>query len=173
MNETQTGRIYLIGFMGVGKTTIGKKLARRLGYKHVDTDKMIEERVGMPVQEIFRHLGESVFREIESAVLRETYQLEKVVISTGGGLPMTPGHLPGMKSNGIVVYLKAAPGLLEQRLRPNIKSRPLLKNVPEHELYQVISDLLTLRTPVYSDAHVQIELPVKSVETLVKSIGLA
>jgi shikimate kinase len=158
--------------MGSGKTTLAKKLARRIGFTHLDTDQMIEQKSGMTVVEIFRHLGESTFRELESGVLRDTQTKERVVISTGGGLPCHGNHMEWMNQNGITVYLDATIKLLKDRLIRGKAGRPLLKNIPEEDFEQAIGALLNGREPYYLMAGVRVKLPLNSVETLVKSIGL-
>lgn len=97
-------RIFLIGFMGCGKTTLGRKLATRLGYTFYDLDHLLEEQAGMSVAEYFSSFGETAFRLAESEILKNTSYGENAVISTGGGLPCFFDNMDWMKAHGITLY---------------------------------------------------------------------
>ena len=119
--------IVLIGFMGAGKTTIGKKLARKADREFIDTDEMIETQTGEKISDIFAVNGEAYFRKLETGVLRQLIEKqENCVIAVGGGLPMQPDNHPLLKQMGTVVYLQAETDTLVQRLK-NDKSRPKLQ----------------------------------------------
>jgi len=122
-------KIYLIGFMGSGKSTTGKKLASGLGWSFVDLDKKIEEETGRKIPEIFSKQGEEYFREVERRVLRAMESLSEVVISTGGGAPCYHDNMEHMLGNGITIYLKLTPVQLKQRLAVSKGERPLIKDV--------------------------------------------
>jgi len=153
------GCIFLIGFMGSGKTTVGKILARRLGASFFDTDSLVEERAGMPVAELFATRGEGTFREMERDLLRElSTQSRKrgsrpaLVIATGGGLPCSAENLSIMKETGTVVYLRAAVDDLIRRVE-NEKSRPLIRKLAEGgDLREGIAKLLADRERFYLQA---------------------
>ena len=109
-------RIFLIGFMGSGKTTLGSRLARKMGYEFVDMDQLIEETSGMTVPVIFTELGEEVFRKWEHDILLELCQREKLVVATGGGAPCHGEMMSSMNNNGETVYIKLRPAGLKDRL---------------------------------------------------------
>ena len=121
--------IFLIGFMGSGKSTTGKRLARRMGYTFVDTDSLIAERLGMSVNKIFDRLGENAFREAETRLLNELIFKDNLVVSTGGGLPCYGGNMDLMNFNGQSVYLKVSSSVLYERLSLRKDKRPLIKDL--------------------------------------------
>ncbi|MGZ3814014.1 MAG: shikimate kinase, partial [Mucilaginibacter sp.] len=105
-------KIFLIGFMGSGKTTLGRKLAGRTEYEFVDLDHKLEQQVELSIAEYFSFFGEDSFRKLESEVLKKTIYPENVIISTGGGLPCFFDNMDWMKANGKVVYIKLTPKTL-------------------------------------------------------------
>lgn len=146
-------RIYLIGFMGSGKSTFGKKLAAKLDWPFIDTDKAIEAHHGKTIAEIFSTEGESAFREMEQSYLHDTLTMDHVVISCGGGTPCFFDNMNWMLAHGQVIYLKVAEGHLYDRLRSRAGKRPLIANKTEEELRQYIHDTLTMREAFYLRAH--------------------
>ena len=119
--------IILTGFMGCGKTTVGKLLARHLHYLFVDTDQLIEERVGISVQQIFQTRGESAFRRLELEIAGELGASEGMVIATGGGLMLNPANVQALEANGSVFCLTAPPVVILQRVSKSVQGvRPLL-----------------------------------------------
>ena len=106
--------VYIIGFMGCGKSTAGKKLASVLNWSFIDLDRKIEAHAGMTIPEIFSKHGESFFREVESEVLRSFQTLSEVVISTGGGTPCHGDNMDFMTETGLTLYLKMTPGQLKR-----------------------------------------------------------
>ncbi len=145
--------IFLIGFMGSGKSTSGKKLSKLLGYSFVDTDELIIDRLGMSINDIFRHLGEEKFRENETGVLNKLVTEKNLVVSTGGGLPCYGENMDIINRHGISVYLKVSPTDLYSRLSPGKYKRPLIKNLSDEELMKFIEDTLSHRETYYSLAH--------------------
>ena len=138
--------IIFIGFMGAGKTTIGKKLARRLGIPFVDTDDMIEEQAGQKISDIFATKGEACFREMETETLRQLInRQQRCVIAVGGGLPMQPVNRPLLKELGKVVFLEAGIETLVLRLKNDTK-RPMLQG---GSLRERIGTLMSQRLEVY------------------------
>jgi shikimate kinase len=119
-------RIYLVGFMGAGKTTRGREMADLLRYAFVDLDHLVEEEVGMSIPEIFLIKGESFFRECEMRMLKRTQILGRTVIATGGGTASIPGAMQWMNRNGWTVYLKVGWPELKSRLLAIRESRPLI-----------------------------------------------
>lgn len=150
-------RIFLIGYMGVGKTTAGKELARLLDLQFVDLDHFIQNRYNKTIGLLFEELGESRFREIESKVLQEVAQFENVVISTGGGTPCFYNNLEVMNQAGTTVYMKADALILSQRLNLCKEKRPLIKDKNETELFDFVTENLERREPFYCRAKVIFE----------------
>ncbi|RUM59002.1 MAG: shikimate kinase [Persephonella sp.] len=119
-------RIYLIGFMGSGKSSVGKLLADRLGYRFIDTDLEIEKDTGLKIRDIFKIYGEDYFRDLEKKKIKELSSLDNVVIATGGGLPANKENLKVMKDTGKVVWLNIDFNTFLDRVSGD-ENRPLLK----------------------------------------------
>lgn len=149
--------IYLIGYMGSGKSTVGRLLANTLQYAWVDIDRLIEERSGKDIPGIFAEKGEEVFRELETTVIRAAADCQRVVVSTGGGTPLKPENWSAMKSTGVIVYLKAPAATLAQRLEKESEVRPLIKDKRGKELEAFVSDHLQEREEVYQQADLTID----------------
>lgn len=145
--------IFLVGFMGSGKSTVGKGLARRLGYSFIDMDARIEGEHGMTINEIFEKLGEKAFREMESNLLKEMISLQDTVISTGGGLPCTGNNMDLINRKGVSIYLRMEPEALLNRLSRGKSRRPLIRHLSRQELETFIREKLGEREPVYLRAH--------------------
>jgi shikimate kinase len=146
--------IYLIGFMGSGKSTVGRKLAASLSWSFVDLDRKIEEKAGKSIASIFSQDGEKIFRETESEVLRNLDIKVNTVVSTGGGTPCHGDNMDYMKGTGLTVYLKMEPAQLAGRLLESSKERPLLKEISDEDLPSFISDKLALREKWYNRADI-------------------
>jgi shikimate kinase len=146
-------RIFLIGYMGTGKTTIGHELAKALNLEFIDLDHYIQARYQKTVGQLFEEVGETGFREIEKRVLREVGEFDDVVISAGGGTPCFFDNMDYMKLVGKTVYLKASPDALAKRLSTCKDKRPLIKDKSEEELLSFIEDSLQKREVYYSSAH--------------------
>lgn len=145
-------RIFLIGFMGSGKTTAGSQLARVLGYEFVDMDQMIEETAGMTVPGIFSELGEEVFRKWEHKILLELCRRDKLVVATGGGAPCHGSMISIMNEHGNSVYIKLSPEALKDRLTNSKTERPLIQGKTDQELLNFITRLLDTRERFYNQA---------------------
>lgn len=145
--------IFLVGFMGSGKSTVGQGLARRLGYSFIDMDARIEGEHGMTINEIFEKLGEKAFREMESNLLKEMVSLRDAVISTGGGLPCTGNNMDLINRKGVSIYLRMEPEALLNRLSRGKSRRPLIRHLSRQELETFIREKLGEREPVYLRAH--------------------
>lgn len=140
-------RIVLVGPMGAGKSTIGRQLARELGFRFVDSDRLIEARCGANIPWIFDVEGESGFRVRESAMLVELAAEDQVVLATGGGAVMKPENHPVLKKDALVIYLKTSIEQQVERTRRD-RNRPLLQNDdPE----AVLRHLFALRDPLYTE----------------------
>lgn len=140
--------LILIGFMGTGKTTIGKRVAKSLGFKFVDTDLLIVKKAGKSIPKIFEEVGEDAFRDLETEVLRECGQKTDQVISTGGGIVIRPGNLEILKASGYVIWLKAETDTIFERVSRN-RNRPLLHTDNPRK---TIDDLLKVRDGLYESA---------------------
>lgn len=151
-------RIVLIGYMGAGKTTIGKMLAQTLGCSFYDLDWYIEERYRKTVPQIFAEQGEAGFRETERKMLHEVADFEDVVISCGGGTPCFFDNIGFMNRKAQTVYLKASPEVLYKHLQMGKTERPLLKGKTEEELKQFIRESLSVREPFYSQAQYTLDV---------------
>lgn len=145
-------RIILIGFMGSGKTTIGKALSDELNLPFYDLDWYIETRMHRSVAEIFAEKGEEGFRKIEYNMLHEVAEFENVVISCGGGTPCFYDNMEYLNRQGETIYLKAQPKVLHKHLKMGKVIRPLLLNKTPEEVEHFIVEQLEKREPFYSQA---------------------
>jgi len=139
--------IVLTGFMGSGKSTVGRLLAEMLGMRVVDTDEEVERLAGMSIPEIFERYGEERFRELEHEVIRRVSELEGVVVVTGGGAVLNPENLALLRRKGVVFYLHAEPEVICERLRGD-SSRPLLRG---GSLESRVRELMQRRAQRYAD----------------------
>jgi shikimate kinase len=149
--------IYIIGFMGSGKSTTGRKLASLLGWSFVDLDREIERNEGMKIPEIFEKKGEKYFRDIETETLIHLQNLSDTVVSTGGGTPCHSNNMDHMLASGITVYLHLTPLQLKNRLVHSNTVRPLIKDFDNESLLSFIEDKMAEREPWYNKADIIIE----------------
>ncbi|MBS1501428.1 MAG: shikimate kinase [Bacteroidetes bacterium] len=147
-------KIFLIGFMGSGKTTLGRKLAARMNYEFIDLDHVLEKRVELSIAEYFSFFGEDSFRKLEREVLQKTQYPENVIVSTGGGLPCYFDNMDWMKSQGKTVYLKLSPKTLADRLESGKEERPLLQGKHGEALVAFIEQKLAEREDFYMQANI-------------------
>ena len=145
-------RIILIGYMGSGKTTVGKALSKATGMMFYDLDWYIESRMRKTVSQIFAERGEEGFRQIEYNMLHEVAEFENVIISCGGGTPCFFDNMDYLNQQGDVVYLKATPETLYKHLLMAKVERPLLKDKTPEELIAYITEHLKERAPFYEKA---------------------
>jgi len=148
----------LIGFMGTGKSSVGRLVADMLRFTFLDTDHVIEARAGKSIREIFDQNGEPAFRELERRVVEELTRRKTTVISTGGGLPADPANLASLKTHALVVCLWASPESIFQRVRGQ-SHRPLLN---EADPLARIRRLLEERAPCYRQADVLVNTELRS-----------
>ena len=144
--------IFLIGFMGSGKSTVGALLAERLHIPFLDSDKEIEKKAGKSITEIFSQDGEAAFREMEMDFLLGLKSQEPSVIAVGGGLPAIENALLSMHEFGLVIYLNTSLLTLLKRLREEKANRPLLKDLSDAEFHPFVEDLLSQRVHFYKQA---------------------
>jgi shikimate kinase len=169
---TGSHRVYIIGFMGSGKSTAGKKLALLLGWSFIDLDKKIEEHAGRTISEIFSQHGENFFRNLETEVLKSLKSQTNTVISTGGGTPCHGGNMDYMLETGLTLYLKLTPGQLKSRLSGSKNERPLIKDLDKDTLQSFIEEKLACREKWYKRAEIILEgidLDINLLLTLIKS----
>lgn len=145
--------LFLIGYMGCGKSTLGRRIARRLGVVCADTDARVEEREGASVADIFRYEGEERFRTIEREVLDEAIAAGCSVISTGGGLPAWRDNMDRMNGAGTTVYLRRSASCIAHRLSPyGRRKRPRLQGLSDEELVEFMERDMAAREPFYGRA---------------------
>lgn len=153
-------RIYLVGFMGSGKSVLGTALASELKYKCLDLDSLIESKTKKTVSKIFSGDGEEVFRALEKKYLRSTSKLRNYVIATGGGAPCFYDNMQWMNEHGLTVYLQLHTGVLFHRLIEAKAGRPKIENLTDIQLMEFIAETLEKREQFYRQAKLIVN-PVK------------
>lgn len=151
--------LVLVGFMASGKTSVGRRVARRLGYRFIDTDRFIEAELGCTIADLFATKGEAHFRALEARLAQRLSALSNTVIATGGGMPITPGNLDALRKAGIVVFLNAAVEEILQRLERDTR-RP---KVQGGDLREKVLSLHAERLPLYLQADVVVDTQGKTV----------
>ncbi len=160
-------KIFLIGFMGSGKTTLGKRLAKKLEQSFFDLDKEIENSEDLSVNQIFEQYGEAYFRDLESKTLQKIIENNKsFVLSLGGGTPCNQRNMDLINGSGTSIYLKYNTGILASRLSGAKAERPLIKDLDEEQVKNFISDKLVEREPFYNQAQFTVEKNNVKVEDL-------
>lgn len=160
--------IVLIGFMGCGKTTIGRILSKKIGVKFLDTDYQIEKRVMMKIGDIFSKLGEEYFRKVESQVIKEVSENFYGVISTGGGSVLNKFNVKNLKSSGKIIYLKSSPENILYNLKRSTKVRPMLR---QNLNISYIQKFMKSRSEVYNRVKdFEINVDNLSIEQIIHSI---
>lgn len=142
--------VYLVGFMGSGKTTLGRAAAHAMSLRFIDLDLYIEEREGLTVRQIFAAKGESYFRQAEHDALEEVSRLTDVIIASGGGTPCQPGLMDLMLATGTTVFLDPSVEVLHRRLKEGRSTRPLIAGLDDATLLSFIETRLAGRMPHYS-----------------------
>ncbi len=168
----KTNKVYIIGFMGSGKTTAGAKLASMLDWTFTDLDRSIEAHTGMTIPRIFSDKGEQFFREVEAELLRKLHSAANIVISTGGGTPVYADNMDYMLETGLTLYLKLTPAQLKSRLEGSKGERPLINNLNEDELLGFIEEKLQFREKWYERSELILngfDIDVRSVCTEVRT----
>jgi shikimate kinase len=165
-NDRHIVNIALIGFMGVGKTSVGRLAAEQLHFDYLDTDEVIQSSTGRTITEIFSTDGEAAFRKMEQELVVELAARTKTVIATGGGLPMNPQNLVSLKTHALVVCLWASPEKIWERVK-NQTHRPLLHD-PDPQ--KKIRELLAAREPFYRQADVLLNTDLRSVREVAQQV---
>ena len=170
-------RVFLIGFMGAGKTSVGKALSTKLRCPFVDLDFFIEGRYHKTIRQIFEEKDEDAFREIECNALREVAEFENVVVSTGGGTPCFHQNMMFMNEQGTTVYLKVSNEELVRRINLNKNTRPLLKDFSNDELNRFVEQTMAKRSSFYEQARiiftVEKEDIAKTTSSLMELLGMS
>ncbi|MDD2437020.1 MAG: shikimate kinase [Massilibacteroides sp.] len=166
-------RIFLIGYMGAGKTTVGKRLASQMGLSFIDLDSHIENRYYKTVRELFVEKGEDIFREIEKKMLHEVADFEDVLVSTGGGCPCFFDNMAFMNTVGTTVYLKVSIEELAKRLEICKQSRPVLQNRSDKSLFRFIEENMQKRRLYYEQASLIFDAEKMLTESDVQTITIA
>lgn len=160
-------KLYLLGFMGSGKTAYGEKLAQQLKWDFVDLDARVSEQTGLSLPAIFEQEGEPSFRQWEQQALYSTAPLTHTVIATGGGTPCFYENLSWMQQQGTTIYLKMLPDKLVKRLKKEQQKRPLISGMRPKALQQFVHQTLTERAYYYLQADVvvdPVDLPAKDLK---------
>ena len=148
-----TERLFLVGFMASGKSTTGRRIARKYGYDFIDLDAYIEKRYFKTIAQIFAEKGEDGFRQIESSLLDEVMGFEHVIVACGGGTPCFFDNMERMNKAGVTVYLNASAVDLCQYLKQSgLNKRPLVKDKSDEELLLYVQSSLQKRAPYYEKA---------------------
>ena len=160
--------VYLIGYMGVGKSTLAKLLAKLLKLPYLDTDHEIEENEKRSISEIFKKDGESHFRMLETELLIQLSA--RAIIACGGGIALHNNNMELINSKGVSIYLKASANFLSNRLKDEKQNRPLIANIPEKEIESYIKKELQNRSPFYALSHHTILVDGKNEDEVLREI---
>ena len=163
--------IFLIGYMGCGKTTLAKKLASKLKYEWLDTDDFIENQEGLTVKEIFSKYGEAYFRSLELKLIQSLDVSIPTVVSTGGGLPCFHNLMDQLNVVGTTIYLERTPKELFQRLKQGITKRPLLADKNDDEILKFIEENLEIRKPIYRQSKFILERDYQTVDKIINLLN--
>jgi len=158
--------LVLVGFMGTGKTEVSKEFAERTGMRYLSIDKMIEEREGMSISDIFKEKGEEYFREVEKSIIKEVSSMEGVVIDAGGGVVLDDENMENLNNSGVVICLKARPEVILDRV-DNKTDRPLL-NVKDK--LAKINEILDSRRIYYDKIEKSIDTSDLTIDEVVEQV---
>ncbi|MBC8112332.1 MAG: shikimate kinase [Verrucomicrobia bacterium] len=164
-------KIYLVGMPGVGKTTIGRQLAKQLNYDFVDLDEQIIAKTQKSIAEIFAEFDEDYFRKLESEVLHETKLLSNSVIATGGGLPCFFDNMNFLNQQGISIWLQMGTDLLAERIFKGKNTRPMFKGKTVEEIVQILAEKLAQREIFYRQARHHFEVENLHLETIIFALS--
>jgi len=162
--------IYLVGYMGSGKSTVGKRLAKALGIPWIDLDHEIESKFKISVAGFFSKYGESAFREAEHKILQQISATAEAVVSTGGGVPCFHNNMELMNNTGLTIYLDVPPETILSRIGPHARKRPLFQQMNGDNILEKISAHLTSREMYYRQAQMIIDGTDPDIEELKKRV---
>lgn len=163
-------KIYLVGYMGAGKTTAARRLASRLGWQVADTDAMFEEKYKISVCDFFNKYDEPLYRKLESEVLKSTEAMENTVISTGGGTACYFDNMEWMNRHGVTVFLHISEKAVVDRLLHAKRKRPLAEGKSEAELTEFVRQHYTSRLPFYEQAKITVKSENLDLDSLLECI---
>ena len=163
-------RIYIVGYMGAGKTTAAKRLAHRLGWEVADTDALFEEKYRISIDDFFQKYDEPLYRKLESEILKSTESLDKVVISTGGGTACYFDNMDWMNQHGLTVFMRISPAAAVDRVLHSRHKRPLARGKTEAELMEFVSQHYAARMPFYERAQITVKSEDFDLEGLIELI---
>ena len=159
-------KIYLIGYMGSGKSTLGRGLAEALGILWIDLDTEIESRYKISVPDFFSKYGENAFRDVEHKVLNDIASIPDIIVSTGGGVPCFHNNMELMNQTGLTIYLEATPALILTRIGPYAWKRPLFQKMDGTDTLEKITEHLKSREVFYHQAQITIDATNPDIEEL-------
>lgn len=162
--------IFLVGYMASGKSRLGKELANRMGYDHIDLDDLFEERYRLTIVDFFEKYGESNFRKMEHELLQEVVNRDHTIISTGGGTPCFYDNMSCIKSNGISIYLSMETPALVKRLCSVRKKRPLVNRISREALLNHVEKQMEQRAFFYNQADYIVNVTHQETDDLVQQI---
>ena len=163
-------RIYIVGYMGAGKTTAARRLAQRMGWEVVDTDALFEEKYKISVNDFFNKYDEPLYRKLESEVLKATESLDHVVVSTGGGTACFFDNMDWMNHHGLTVFLRISPQAAVDRVIHSRHKRPLVEGKSEEELTEFVNQHYASRLPFYEQARITAKSEDFDIESLMEAI---
>ncbi len=163
-------KIYIVGYMGAGKTTAAKRIANRLGWEVADTDALFEEKYRISVHDFFHKYDETLFRKLESEVLKSTENMKHTVISTGGGLACFLDNMEWMNQHGLTVFMHISPEAAADRILHSKRKRPLTENKTEAELAEYIQQHYASRLPFYEQAQITVKSEDFDLDSLIQLI---
>lgn len=165
-------KLFLVGYMGCGKSSLGKKIAKAMGMRFIDTDAEVESREGATIADIFHYEGEEYFRKSERYIIEELAASdEDMVISTGGGVPLWEDNMEVMNQSGVTLYLKRTAEQIASRLSPHGREkRPKLRGLNDEELVAFMRENMAQREPYYCKATLTIDCTPMSDAELVTMI---
>ena len=165
-------RIYIVGYMGAGKTTAARRLAQRMGWEVVDTDALFEEKYKISVNDFFNKYDEPLYRKLESEVLKATESLDHVVVSTGGGTACFFDNMDWMNQHGLTVFLRISPQAAVDRVIHSRHKRPLVEGKSEEELTEFVNQHYASRLPFYEQARVIVKSEDLDLDALIRQIQI-
>jgi len=168
-------RVFLIGYMGCGKSTIGRYIAKDMGWRFIDMDDFVEKQIGCSISQFFADKGEDEFRKAEAQALKTLASEHNAIIATGGGAPCHFDNIDVMRAAGLTIYIKVEPQVLAARLKDAKNQRPLLAGKSDDELLDFISSQLKSREPFYSKAEMSVDgdrLPFSAYKPFIETFAL-
>lgn len=168
-------RVFLIGYMGCGKSTIGRYIAKDMGWRFIDMDDYVEKQIGCSISQFFADKGEDEFRKAEAQALKNLACEPNAIIATGGGAPCHFDNIDVMRAAGLTIYIKVEPQVLAARLKDAKNQRPLLAGKSDDELLDFISSQLKNREPFYSKAEMSVDgdrLPFSAYKPFIETFAL-